>query len=134
MYLHSKTCTDCNTSKPTSDFYKGTAKCKPCYGERRKIWKKLNKDKAKQYDRKWALKKHYGLSELDFRSMIDQQQGLCAICKQEKTMCVDHCHSTNKIRGLLCKSCNLGLGSFADDAERLQAAIEYLNAHKEKPC
>lgn len=132
MYLLSKTCSSCKTTKPLFDFYQGNAKCKPCYTERQKVWNKNNKDKHKQNDRRWRLKKHYGLSESEYLDMVTNHNGRCAICNQESPLNVDHCHTSGNVRGLLCKSCNLGLGSFSDDIERLQAAVEYLKAHKEK--
>ena len=51
---------------------------------------------------------------------------LCAICESKERLVVDHCHKTKVIRGVLCTPCNIGLGHFADDPERLAKAIEYL--------
>lgn len=56
-----------------------------------------------------------------------KQKGKCAICKIDMTsLCIDHCHKTNKIRGLLCNPCNLGLGNFKDNPKYLKKAIKYL--------
>lgn len=59
-----------------------------------------------------------------------EQNGLCAICKlpeaSDRSLSLDHCHETGKIRGLLCNACNVGLGSFRDSPENLIAASEYL--------
>lgn len=57
-----------------------------------------------------------------------RQKSKCAICKEELKLYLDHCHETGRFRGLLCNQCNLGLGQFKDDPERLQAAIDYLAA------
>lgn len=59
---------------------------------------------------------------------FESQGGRCAICKQpsEKSLHLDHCHETQRLRGLLCRDCNLGLGFFKDDPKRLQEAIDYL--------
>jgi hypothetical protein len=63
--------------------------------------------------------------------MLQQQNGLCAICKKTETgktsnLCVDHCHKTGKVRGLLCNNCNKGLGLFKDNPEVLLNASAYL--------
>lgn len=75
-------------------------------------------------DRRYSMQK-------SFDQMVKDQNGLCSICKgppQSKGLSVDHCHATDRIRGLLCTNCNLGLGCFEDSIERLQAAIDYLQS------
>ncbi len=80
-----------------------------------------------------------GLTPNDFERMMLEQSGVCKICKQPETtmklgrvmkLAVDHDHHTKKIRGLLCNSCNQGLGHFKDSSTRLIAAAEYLQASK----
>ena len=82
-------------------------------------------------------KSHYHLTLEKYTQMLEDQDGKCAICKQktEKSLHIDHDHSCcpergkscgKCIRGLLCDSCNNGLGRFKDSTEILQAAIEYL--------
>ena len=65
--------------------------------------------------------------------MIADQKGKCAICEAEldngKHTCVDHCHTTGKIRGLLCTRCNWALGGFKDNPVILHSAIKYLQKH-----
>jgi hypothetical protein len=63
------------------------------------------------------------------RRILELQKKRCAICRTKITMrssCLDHCHRANEIRGVLCFDCNLGLGRFHDNLERLRAAISYL--------
>jgi hypothetical protein len=78
----------------------------------------------------------YGITVEDFDSMIKNQNGECAICGGVRVivqggLCVDHCHKTNKVRGLLCNHCNTALGKFDDNIELLKNAIKYLkNSHK----
>lgn len=83
------------------------------------------------------LKKRFGISLEDYELMLESQNNVCAICKQPevsidhrtkkvRTLAVDHCHITNKIRGLLCTNCNTALGLFKDDASVLTQAIAYL--------
>lgn len=72
----------------------------------------------------------YGLTQAGYASLLQDQGGGCAICgnvnETGRLLCVDHCHTTHKIRGLLCVRCNAGLGHFKDSPQRLSAAIVYL--------
>lgn len=71
----------------------------------------------------------------DYQELSLNQRGCCAICKQPPTnkLYVDHDHKTNKVRGLLCHSCNVALGHFRDDLHIIQNALRYLkeNAHED---
>jgi hypothetical protein len=115
----------------------------------------LRKAYAKEYYKKnkhtdkWAyhpekarrskLKSLFGLSQEDYNSMFQAQRGVCGICEKPETilsmnkkdvkkLAVDHCHSTHKVRGLLCHHCNTGIGHFQDSSELLAKAKEYLDA------
>ena len=86
------------------------------------------------------LKKVFGINYVEYKRMSEAQGNVCAICSCPETdvrdgklkmLAVDHCHDSNKIRGLLCTGCNTGLGKFRDDRVRLQAAIDYLDKHKD---
>jgi Recombination endonuclease VII len=72
----------------------------------------------------------YGLTAEDYLRMLTVQNGACAICKQKshEKLCVDHCHVTGKVRGLLCRKCNSGLGFYDDDSNRLREAGTYVDA------
>jgi Recombination endonuclease VII len=74
------------------------------------------------------LARNYGLTREQHRRLVEEQNGVCAICKQSsrRALCVDHCHVTRQVRGLLCDKCNTALGLFDDDARRLLAAGAYL--------
>jgi hypothetical protein len=68
--------------------------------------------------------------ELYDRLLVDQNER-CAICQRHQRdlnaqLCVDHCHKTLKVRGLLCKKCNLGLGYFNDNINLILQTIDYL--------
>lgn len=72
-----------------------------------------------------------------YNQMLSLQNNCCAICKQDQTkfkqkLSVDHCHTTGKIRGLLCGSCNRGLGYFHDSVAKINNAKEYLICHHNK--
>lgn len=71
----------------------------------------------------------YGLTQEQFDAMLQAQDGRCAICKEPMgRVCTDHDHSTGEARGLLCLTCNAGLGQFHDDPDLLRSAIDYLEA------
>lgn len=82
--------------------------------------------------RKRQRLRKYELTPEQYDQHISDQGGGCAICGRVANKCgrgrlhVDHDHATGHVRGVLCSSCNLGLGKFGDDAERLQRAVDYL--------
>lgn len=87
------------------------------------------------YCRRAFLQRAYGITEADYERMFCACKGLCQICRRPETakrngrirlLCVDHNHETKTVRGLLCSSCNRGVGYFADDPLRMAAAISYL--------
>ena len=80
------------------------------------------------------LLKRFGMSWREYELRLALQGGACAICRKEprrRLLCIDHCHKTGKVRGLLCTPCNAALGAFADDPKRTQAATDYLTAFYE---
>lgn len=79
-------------------------------------------------------KRRYGISKETFDSMLSEQGGKCAVCKQVMNQpYVDHDHVTNDLRGLLCFKCNSALGMAEDDPERLRQAAHYLERSKGFP-
>ncbi len=78
----------------------------------------------------------YGMSDPDYEALLARQGGVCAICgrKSRRRLVVDHCHVCDRVRGLLCHNCNLGLGYYCDDTSRLQAAIAYLQRSRRQPA
>ncbi len=118
-----------------------------------KEYRKLNKDelkirdkekhqRRKQVVREQRLQKSFGISLKDYEEMYFNQNGLCKICNKPETakqsnsdgvrmLAVDHNHITNKVRGLLCTSCNIILGHAKDNTIILENAIEYLKHHNE---
>lgn len=86
---------------------------------------------SKEYRKRVRLRNDFGITTEQFEQMKETQSGCCAICGKHqdvltKTLCVDHCHSTGKIRGLLCNNCNSGIGFLKDNTTILKAAIKYL--------
>jgi hypothetical protein len=72
-------------------------------------------DNAK-HQRKRICKAH-GISVEEFEAMLVRQRGACGICERpfRRTPCIDHCHKTRMVRGLLCGKCNVGLGYYDDN-------------------
>ena len=77
---------------------------------------------------RWLLEKRYGIDQRTYDRMSASQGGKCAICGKlsQYKLVVDHDHTTNKIRGLLCRYCNIGIGHFMDDPKTLKSASAYL--------
>src|ERR1700722_1104896 len=80
----------------------------------------------------------YGISIEDYNRMLSEQGGVCAICKlppggkrKSRTihLAVDHCHTTGKVRALLCSHCNVGIGGLKENRRLLLAALDYIYAH-----
>jgi hypothetical protein len=108
--------------------------------QKSQLYTKKNPEIQKASDRKmrWErnLKCTYGIVNADYLSMFESQGGCCAIClihqsSFKRKLCVDHDHSTGKVRGLLCHSCNSALGLARDDVNILRAAISYLERSPE---
>ena len=72
----------------------------------------------------------YGLALPEFLEIQQKQKGICAICKKAAASCVDHSHKTSKVRALLCRNCNSGLGLFKDDFSTLIRAADYIRQHE----
>lgn len=85
-------------------------------------WQAANPEKM----RAAHLRRSYGITLPEFLEIQQSQNGLCAICKFKKAEYVDHSHATEKVRGLLCRNCNLGLGYFKDDFYCLIRAASYI--------
>lgn len=108
-----------------------TQDIKAYHAEYARQYRKDNPDNTKHT----ALKKMYGITISEYDELWLQQDGICRICGLPETgvirgkpisLAVDHCHTTGKIRGLLCHHCNKSLGGFKDDVSLLERAILYL--------
>ena len=79
--------------------------------------------------------KAYGVDVENFMPFYESQL-TCELCLEPFTnknyKCIDHCHTDKLYRGLICNDCNLGLGRFKDDPEKLKLAIIYLEKFQEK--
>lgn len=140
-----KTCRICKKSLEIISFNKATGnrdgyrnECKNCQADiyrARKIdnpeklrgqWSKASRKYYSGDKRRNKTLRQYGMNEDDYNAMFDLQDGKCYLCKSQTVLVVDHCHKSGVVRGLLCNSCNIGLGAFKDDVIVLQRAIAYL--------
>jgi len=114
-----KRCCSCKQYLPVSEFNRQSktpdglqALCRPCQKEHK-------------------FQSRYGLTSSDVATMLKEQHGCCAICEDTLSkFVVDHDHPTGAVRALLCNACNVGIGQFRDDIQRLQRAIGYLERMK----
>jgi len=95
-----------------------------------KKYYQLNKDKLKAPDKFLYYKRTYGLNKEGYDALLSEQSHKCGACTQEFTEDnvphVDHCHTTGKVRGLLCHKCNAGIGLLGDTQEGVLKALVYL--------
>lgn len=99
----------------------------------------LRCDRCRIGRKRQRLRKLYGVTLEQYDALAAKQNNLCAICGkpqpgyedgEPKLLCVDHDHSTKKIRGLLCYKCNCGIGMLCDNITLLQEAVEYLKRYQ----
>lgn len=93
-----------------------------------KRWKDANPEKVALYKKRHRVKSLYGITLEELNEMVEDQGGACAICGElhGDRLVVDHDHKTGSLRSLLCRNCNVGLGMFQDDTNRLARAVAYL--------
>lgn len=129
-----KFCRLCKKTKPIGMMRKRKdnkdgydSRCKECVKAYSKAYHKT--DDARHN----LLVKRYGITLKHYNDMCEQQDNKCGICNNEdkekaEFLCVDHCHNTNKVRGLLCTRCNRALGQLGDDLESILKVVEYLKS------
>jgi protein-arginine kinase activator protein McsA len=126
-----KRCPKCRQVKAPCHFYRSSKNaqglagyCKQCSRLAHRAWVRANPDK----ERNLQLKKLYGIGQADYLLLFKAQQGRCRVCQNRLAqLTVDHCHNTKKIRGLLCSTCNCGLGMLKHSVKNLIRAITYLS-------
>jgi hypothetical protein len=101
--------------------------------EHRVLYARMYRIKYPDRTRATNLKVKYGITQNDYDNMLLLQNNKCAICNRDmndygKVFCVDHNHSTGKVRGLLCDPCNYGLGFYEKHKDKY---IAYLKIHKD---
>ena len=145
-------CSQCRRRKDQSFFGRHSVtgrisgRCRPCIKKnsyayyhsadgaaKAKAWRERNKERSKEISRRHQLKRDYGISVEFWEGLYAKQKRRCALCLRrpgKKRLAVDHCHRSERVRGLLCGSCNTGLGLFQDDPVLLRKAIRYLRRHR----
>ena len=155
VYEKLKLCRDCKEEKPLADFSPDSrtkdgrqGRCKRCRvvleAEGRREYRKKHPRQFAEYSRRHREKvgreavlfrermKKHGITAEQYDAMFLRQDGKCAICAVEmwnayNRLSIDHDHQTGRVRGLLCRKCNAGIGCLGDDIELLAAAIAYLS-------
>lgn len=129
-----KTCTGCKEVKCLDEFSRHSgfkdgrnSRCKVCKTTAQKAGYKSGQYAKVPYSYKKQLKQRYGLTVEEYEAMLERCNGRCQICDSKDKLNVDHCHATGAVRGLLCTSCNTGLGKLGDTREGLLAALRYLD-------
>jgi len=94
-------------------------------------WRAAHRAKFNAYQLVLRRKRLYGITTKEYEDLFLSQGSRCAICRcsepgGKKCWHIDHDHSTNKVRGILCHSCNLLLGQAKDSLDTLHSAIAYL--------
>lgn len=143
-----KECRKCGVTKPLSEFSLSRqatetrnavyrSDCKACCAARASQWYKENPERAVANRRKANLARYYGLTVAEYNALLRKQGGVCAICGMDEPnshgrtgkkfrLSVDHCHSTGRVRGLLCQKCNRAIGLLGDNPILMRKAISYL--------
>jgi hypothetical protein len=151
-----KPCSVCNELKPLSEYSidnRNTSGlrsiCKPCaikaeiirYNKKRDRINALAREKNRlnpERTKNHSLKQKFGITLSEYNKMSEQQNHVCAVCgnpetvkrgQKTKTLAVDHCHETNKIRGLLCQKCNQALGLLKENVTTITNLLNYIIKH-----
>ena len=128
-------CKKCHINKDILEFNKNCrgkygvlSKCRECQHAIEKA--RYTSIKGSITTQNQRLKTRYGITLSDYHDMIEKQNKACAICGCIPVkLFIDHNHTTEKNRGLLCSQCNFLLGCAKEDTNILISAIEYLNTY-----
>lgn len=131
-----KICKRCKIEKPIFEFAKGRSNgshawCKPCMSEYQVTYKQK---KGKEYFKNYNFMAKYGITLEEANKLLLDQNNACALCEKEVQLLpgfsnaahIDHCHSSGKIRGILCGNCNTALGKLGDSIESINKVLKYL--------
>lgn len=143
-----KTCPECGQEKEASCFKfkpggKVHKKCTDCVTKLKKKWRKPVRDtydwtnpifcKRMHDQHEKMLNSKFKITTSEESHMHNEQGACCAICGVKTQLLVDHCHETGKVRGLLCRGCNGGIGFFRENPSAMRKAAEYIEYFKSNP-
>lgn len=127
-------CKPCNAAK-SREYYRANLEVQRDKNKRKsQAWREADPERAAEKQYASRLQSKYGITIDAVNQMWEDQGGCCAICgapeppfaERRQRLHVDHDHQTGVVRGLLCSTCNQGLGYFSDDPDRLDKAAQYL--------
>lgn len=146
MQLKSKICSKCNEDQPLSSYHKNKdspdghqSVCKECKKHYRKHyyhrevdkwttqskeWYENNKERKSLTSKKKHVNSYFGITVEEYDAYF--KDACCGICDATERLVLDHCHNTGVIRGVLCNTCNSGIGMLKDNPELLKKGIEWL--------
>ena len=127
-----KVCNKCRENLPDSEFHKRTYKtgnvglqssCRTCSSRQR----------VKYYKPHDTARRRHKLTDEEYTTLIAESQGKCNVCSRPLTKaCIDHDHTTGKVRGVLCNNCNTSLGLVGDNTTTLTRLIQYLEQSRQQ--
>lgn len=126
-------CKRCGETKSRRDMSRAsTHLCKPCRVAATREWAEANPKAWDRHQRRYYLLNKYGITLEEADTLLARQGGACAICGRAENdsrgfrLHIDHCHTTGRVRGILCGSCNRGIGGLGDNPELVGRALDYL--------
>lgn len=141
-------CIGCGVTKPATEFrlrsetgrQRATrdSRCRECMRAYKRAWRATKTpEERREINRRERMSIKYGMTPADYDAKFAEQGGACAICRTEGRVSrtgkdrlgVDHNHTTNAVRGLLCDHCNRALGMMEENPAWLRAAADYLEEH-----
>lgn len=138
-------CTKCHVAQPLDSFHarvrngveRADGACKACITAQSRDYRNNRMPenvKAKVVVNRAYQKarKNYGEDGVTVRKRMDAGEPCDSCGEVRNVMAIDHCHNSNKVRGLLCSNCNTALGLLNEDVERMKALIRYIESHQEE--
>jgi hypothetical protein len=120
-------CYRCQTPLPEAARKPGKAVCDDCRVDKR--------DRGRSHEQRRRLRK-YGLTQGEYDQLLLDQGGRCPGCNTgepgDKGWCIDHCHTSGRVRALLCSRCNTALGLVDEDPAILRALADFIELHRDK--